>query len=170
MSAPVTPGLGWIGLVRIPGAGGRLIRVGQFLLGDGYADFEHAFTYVGDGQVVEAEPSGARLAPLSEYDGAGVVWLRCPPQYGAAVAAAARALRGTPYGFADYLALAARRFHLPVPGLRAYIRRSRSLVCSQLCVKAARDGGWDVLGREWDGYATPGALRGLAAKQGEGAA
>lgn len=166
MGATVTPAPGSIGLVRIHGAAGRLIRFGQWLNGDGFADFEHAFTYVGEGRIVEAEPSGARLMPLGEYDGVQVVWLACPPQYAEGVADAARAMVGTPYGFADYLALALHHFHLPVPGLPAYVRSTKSLICSQLCVKAARVGGWDVLGREFDGYVTPGALRRLAAKQG----
>ncbi len=162
------PSPGDIGLVRIPGAGGRLIRLGQFLLGDGYADFEHAFTSVGDGQVVEAEPSGARLAPLSEYDGAPVVWLRCPPQYGDAVAVAGRAAVGTRYSWLDYFALAAHRLHIPVPGLRTYIKDTRHAMCSQLADLIAGCGGWRLYadGR-WEGDVTPGALRELAAKQGE---
>lgn len=175
----VVAGAGDIGLVRIPGAGGFLIRVGQWLNGDGFADYEHAFVMVQGaslvegttrllqgGVLVEAEPQGARLADFTRsYGGGNVVWLRCPDEHRESVAEAARALVGTPYGFADYLALALRRIHLPVPGLRAYIRSTRSLICSQLCVQAAREGGWMLLGAEFDGYVTPGALRRLAEQQ-----
>lgn len=155
---PQTPSPGDIGLVKVHGTEGRLIRLGQALNGDGYEDFEHAFVYVGGGELVEAEPAGARLSALGEYEPQAVVWLRCPPQYGQKVAAAARGLVGTSYGFLDYLALAAHRFHLPIPGLRGFIGDTRSLICSQLAVEAARRGGWDLFPNEWDGYVTPGML------------
>lgn len=163
------PRPGDIGLVRIRGEVGRLIRVGQWLNGDGYADIEHAFVCVGDGQLVEAEPGGARLAALGEYGTAAVLWLRCPPEYGASVAAAARSLAGTPYSAADYLALAAHRLHLPVPGLKAYVADSHHLMCSQLADHAAALGGWHLFadGR-WEGYVTPGAIRRLAEEQARG--
>lgn len=170
MGDTVTPSPGDIGLVRITGAGGFLIRLGQALNGDGFANYEHAFTYLGDGQIIEAEPGGARIRPLSQYDGSPVVWLRCPAQYGAAVASAARGMVGLGYSAADYFALAAHRLHVPVPGLRAYVGRSNRLICSQLCDLAASLGGWHLLSRVWPGYVTPGALRKLAAQQKEAAA
>jgi hypothetical protein len=157
------PQPGDIGLIAIKGGVGWLIRVGQWLNGDGYRDYEHAFVYVGDGDLVEAEPDGARLASLSEYDAAGVLWLPCPGQYRTAVAAAARSLIDTPYSALDYFALAAHRLHIPVPGLREYISSTGHMICSQLADEAARRGGWHLFadGR-WPGYVTPGALVGLA--------
>lgn len=162
MTTVQAPGPGDIGLVKIRGAEGRWIRVGQWLNGDGYADFEHAFVVVSPTHLVEAEPAGAREVPLSEYAWARVVWLRCPDRYRAAVAQTAQTFVGTPYGFLDYLALAAHRFRLPVPGLRAFIGDTRSMICSQLAVEAARRGGWDLFPGEWDGYVTPGMLYELA--------
>lgn len=152
--------MGSIGLTQIHGEVGRLIRLGQWLNGDGFADYEHAFVYVGNGRIVEAEPGGARLAPL-RYD--RIDWIACPEQYGDAVADAACELVGTPYSFADYAALAARRLHIPVPGLREYIADSGHMVCSQLCDEAAQRGGWHLFddGR-WPGYCTPGDLYKLA--------
>lgn len=165
------PQPGDIGLVRIPGAGGFLIRIGQFLCGDGFADTEHAFVVLGGGELVEAEPGGARIRPLSDYDGAPVVWLRCPPQYRAAVAAAARELEGTPYSWGDYFAIAAHRLRVPVPGLRTYIKSRRHEMCSALADEAAAQGGWELFDdRRWEGYVTPGALRKLAENQNGAAA
>jgi hypothetical protein len=157
------PQPGDIGLVAIKGGVGSLIRVGQWLNGDGYRNYEHAFVYVGDGDLVEAEPDGARLAPLSEYDAAGVLWLPCLEQYRTAVADAARSLIGTPYSALDYFALAAHRLRIPVPGLCEYISSTGHMICSQLADEAARRGGWHLFadGR-WPGYVTPGALVGLA--------
>lgn len=163
---PYQPQPGDIGLTRIEGDIGRLIRIGQYLNGDGYADYEHAFVYVGNGQIVEAEPGGALLSPLTEYDGRPVAWLRCPPGRGPAVADAARGLVGVPYSVLDYLALAAHRFHIPAPGLRRRIQSSDHLICSQLADRAANLGGWHLFqdGR-WDGYVDPAALYRLYLRQ-----
>ena len=157
----VTPQPGWIGLTSIKGWVGLGIRCGQFLNGDGFSKLEHAFMFVdADGdRIVEAEPGGAVLGYLSEYDPAHVVWLPCPPQLGAAVADEARGLLRTPYSFLDYDALAAHRLHIPVPGLREYIQDTGHMICSQLVDEAARRGGWQIFddGR-WPGFVTPGAL------------
>jgi hypothetical protein len=163
------PQPGDVGLVRISGGVGRLIRVCQWLNGDGYSDYEHAFIVVGpdaDGrqQLVEAQPGGARLALLTEYDGRHVEYLApagmTDGQRRAVCAAALKyADARVPYSFLDYLALALHRFHLPIPGLRWYIGWSRRMICSQLVDQAYSDGGCALFsdGR-WPGYVTPGML------------
>lgn len=159
------PQLGDIGLTSISGRVGEGIRFAQWLNGDGFADYEHAFTYVGsvddlgDGMIVEAMPGGALISPLTKYDPSRVLWLPCPPQYGDAVAAAALSFRGVPYSFADYSAIALHHFHIPAPHLKAYIASSGHQICSQLCDRAAEVGGWHIFddGR-WPGYVTPGDL------------
>ena len=50
----------------------------------------------------------------------------------AALSATARNLVGTPYSFADYLALAALHLKLPVPRVRAFVASSGHMICSQL--------------------------------------
>lgn len=147
------PNPGDIGLTQITGDVGRLIRFGQWLNGDGFADYEHAFvvtkvtlqTPIGGPalvRIVEAEPGGAREASLAEYDARNIAWLRCPDQYREAVAQAATSLLGTPYSFLDYLALALHRFHIPAPGLRRLIGKRR--ICSALADAAAQMGGWKL--------------------------
>lgn len=159
------PPLGSIGLTQIHGDVGRLIRLGQWLNGQGFAAFEHAFTYIGNGQIVEAEPGGARVAPLSEYDTDTVVWLECPDQYGAKVANAALFLVGTPYSFADYLAIALHRFHIPFPGLRAFIASGKHAQCATLADRAAALGGWHLFSGVWEGYVTPASIYELIRRQ-----
>ena len=158
--ATTEPGLGDIGCTTIKGDVGFLIRVGQFLLGDGFRNVEHAFTYVGDGQIVEAEPGGARLADLTEYDARTIVWVRCPDENRAAVAAAAKALIDTPYSGLDYVAIAAHRFH--IPGLKRIALSTSSMICSQLSTVAARRGGWPLLVPKPAGYVVPDDLAALA--------
>jgi hypothetical protein len=174
-----TPQLGDIGVTQITGDVGRLIRLGQWLNGTGFADFEHAFVVSevipsGGGQppiiqIVEAEPGGAREVPLTEYNPRNIAWLHCPEPYRHAVAAAARAFtepRPVPYSAADYFALAAHRLHLPIPWLRDYVKSSGHMICSQLVDRAAAEGGWHLFadGR-WDGYVTPGDIWELIQQQ-----
>lgn len=167
------PQPGDVGLVRMPGVVGKAIRFGQWLNGDGFANYEHAFvvvgTYVrgsdypGDGlKVIEAMPGGALLSPLSKFNGLEPVFLRCPDEHRGSVAAAALALEGVPYSVADYLAIAAHRFHIRTPLLKRFIRTSKHLICSQLADHAAEEGGWHLFadGR-WEGDVTPADLYGL---------
>jgi uncharacterized protein YycO len=160
---PADPLPGDVGCVPIHGDVGWLISVGERLNGNAFAQYDHAFVYVGDGQVIEAEPGGAREADLSEYDPGSIAWIRCPDQYRQAVAEAARELKGVGYSAADYFALALHRFHLPAPWLRTYVNSSKHEICSQLCVTAARRGGWKILpDSDWSGYVTPADLAALA--------
>jgi hypothetical protein len=171
-SAPYVPQPGDLGLVKMPGVVGRLIRTGQWLNGEGYADYEHAFTVVGevDGyegpMIIEAMPGGALLSPLSRYDGFDPVYLRCPDEFRVEVAAAAFTLRGVKYSALDYFALAAHRFHIPAPGLRRYIASTGHLICSQMADRAADLGGWHLFDdNRWPGYVTPMSLYGLYIRQ-----
>jgi hypothetical protein len=169
-ATPYTPQPGDVGLVRMPGAVGKLIRFGQWLNGGGYHDYEHAFVYVGtnvrgsdlpgDGpKIIEAMPGGALLSPLSRYADLEPVYLRCPDEYRGAVASAALRAEGVPYSFADYLSIAAHRFRLPAPLLKRYVRSSKHMICSQLADHVAEEGGWHLFtdGR-WEGDVTPADL------------
>ncbi|MGY5125009.1 hypothetical protein [Streptomyces nigrescens] len=153
---------GDIGLTQISGITGRLIRLGQWINGDGFADYQHAFLVLPDDRLLEAQPGGARIKPLSVYDGSSVLYL-CPEglteQQRTALCTAATAYVGVPYSFLDYLAIAAHRFHLPLPGLRRYVASTRHMICSQLVDQVYQDAGIHLFadGR-WPGYVTPMAL------------
>jgi hypothetical protein len=165
------PSPGDIGLVRIDGHVGQLIRFGQWLNGDGFRDLEHAFVMITDDALIEAMPGGARMKPLTWYEPWDqVLWLRCPEEYREGVADAAYEYLGVPYSFADYASVAAHRLHIPAPHLRRYIATSKHMICSQLADQAAMDGGWNLFsdGR-WPGDVTPGDLVRLAEQQEGGA-
>lgn len=157
------PQPGDIGLTQISGLGGRAIRLAQWLNGDGYKhNVQHAFVVVGVfggvPEIVEAMPGGAQLV-RNWHPASSTVYLRCPAEHREAVAEAARALKGVPYSAADYLSLTARRFHLPVPHLRRYIKASGHMICSQLADHAALKGGWHLFkDNRWEGDVTPGDL------------
>ncbi|MEU8914320.1 hypothetical protein [Streptomyces nigrescens] len=159
---------GDIGLTQISGITGRLIRLGQWINGDGFADYQHAFLVLPDERLLEAQPGGARIKPLSAYDGSSVLYV-CPEglteQQRTALCAAATVYVGVPYSFLDYLAIAAHRFHLPLPGLRRYVASTRHMICSQLVDQVYQDAGVHLFadGR-WSGYVTPMALYNLLAR------
>jgi hypothetical protein len=154
---------GDFGLTSIPGPVGWLIRLGQWLAGAGWADIEHAFVYVGDGRIVEAAPGGAVETDLAEYSDRPIRWstghFELTDEQRAAIVAAARASIGTPYSAVDYLAIAAHRLRLPLPGLRAYVKSSGHRICSQ-AVDAEYTAGGVHLFRDnrWDGYVMPASL------------
>ena len=154
---------GDFGLVRIVGGAGRMIRVGQMLLGDGFADFEHAFVYVGGGRIVEAQPGGARETGLADYDGRPIAWstgkVPVTDEERAAIVAAAYSYRGVPYSFADYVSLTLARFHLRAPFVRRYVADTGHMICSQLVDRCYQDAGVHLFAdRRWSGDVTPGDL------------
>lgn len=158
------------GLVQVDGWPGDLIRIGQGLNGDGWSKLEHAFLYLGGGTIIQAEPGGAKIYPLSIYDKRNVRWSSglfpdLTDQQRRDISNVARFLQGTGYSSADYFALAAHRFHMPIPGLKDYIGDSHRLICSQLVDLAYDRGGYHLFGNDWPGYVSPGRLGLLLAKR-----
>lgn len=171
MTTTVQPSPGDFGLTKITGLGGYFIRAGQWMLGDGFQNFEHAFIFLGDDQLIEAEPGGARVVSLSEiYTGFDIDWstgkIPLTDEQRQLIVSNARALEGTPYSFLDYFALAAHRLRLPVPFLKRYIESSKHLMCSQLVDMCYMLSGVHLYddGR-WPGYVTPGDLYELLASK-----
>jgi hypothetical protein len=127
------PGL--IGLVPVAGEVGRLIRFGQWLNGNGWGLYQHAFMALPGGLILEAEPGGARIVPLHYTD---VYWchglyrLLPPHTTETEIAHIGESMKGIKYSFLDYLALSARRLHIEDPALRRYIANTGHEICSQL--------------------------------------
>lgn len=167
---PYRPKVGDIGITTISDWGGKVIRGLQWLNGDGFADFEHAYvvTNVEDTAVpfiVEAMPGGAQHV---ENWHPNSVFLKCPEGLGELVAQAALecALKKIPYSDLDYVSIAAHRLHIPAPHLRKYIQSSGHMICSQLADYCALKGGWHLFkDHRWEGDVTPGDLYGLWREQ-----
>ena len=108
-------------LAQSGGEVGRLIRLGQYLNGEGFAMWEHAFVLLPGNMILEAEPGGAVIVPQHHSE---VYWctniykLLQPPTPDAELMTVAEDLRGTPYSFLDYFALAAHRLNIPAPFLK----------------------------------------------------
>ncbi|WP_329565415.1 hypothetical protein [Kitasatospora sp. NBC_01266] len=158
------PRPGDFAVVSMGGEVGRLIRLGQWLNGDGFANYEHAFVLVGDDEVIEAQPGGARQAPLAEYDTHLIRWssghIQLTNDQRVEIVAAARGCLRVPYSFLDYAALAAHRVHLPGSSLlKGYVADTRHQICSQLVDQCYQDAGIHLFGDgRWPGYVTPADL------------
>jgi hypothetical protein len=156
------PPVGLIGLTLIHGDVGKAIEFGEWLNGDGFKAWEHAFISIGGGLIVEAEPGGARVSNISEYSTVhwchGLYDLGTPEQLNA-TEDAAKKYTGVPYSFLDYVALVDHRLHIPFPGLQGYIASTGHMICSQLVDQCYSDAGMHIFtdGR-WPGYVDPLAL------------
>lgn len=160
---PAKPQMGDIGFVSVCGVVGFLIRLGQWLNGNGFRKYQHAFIVIDGDRLVEAQPGGAHVVSLSKYKGTNVVFYRMPGITRAQQLTLAGIAQhftvpppGVPYSFLDYFALAGLRFHLPVKLLQDYVAATQHLICSQLAdltynlakIKIFQDG-------RFPGYVTP---------------
>lgn len=104
------PELGDFGVVRTGGWAGQLIRWGT------ESPVNHAFVYVGMGEIVEMEPGGIQLSYASKYPDAiwstGKIPLTATQRETIAHFERARARKGVKYSFLGLavIALAQRRF------------------------------------------------------------
>jgi hypothetical protein len=163
------PRPGDIGLVTMGGASGRLIRLGQWLNGDGFENYEHAFVCTdetgpgGKLMIVEAQPHGAVFREL-HYAPDTVHWCTwlsqgLSPVDRAAISQAAIDCIGVPYSYLDYFSLVAKRLNVPDILLRDYVKSTDHLICSQLCAWAYYEAGCPIWpGQDWTGDDTPGDL------------
>jgi uncharacterized protein YycO len=157
------PRKGDFGLVRMPPPVGTLITLGEFLNGDGFTPYDHAFVMVDDvDQIVEAEVGGARTASYHEYDNQTITWSNwtLTDAQRDAIAAAALALVGTKYSVVDYLAIASHRLHLPMFGLaKRRVESTKYVICSQLVDLAYQAAGIRMFDdHRWPGLVTPASL------------
>ena len=141
-----------------------------------YSDFDHAVVCTAPGErkadgtwlkvpaIVEAEPHGAVLRGW-HYENrphmwsAGLITLTASQRMDIAVSAAHKADAHVGYGWLDYGALVAHALHLPVPGLRGFIKRSDRLICSQLVDVCYQEAGVELFDdKRWNGYVKPSDL------------
>lgn len=132
------PQPGDFALTKIRGVTGAFVNAGQYLVGDG-SPVQHAFVYVGNGEVVQAMPGGAELIPLQEAS-EPVVWSTGRILLTAAermrICVEARRLVGTPYSFLDYASIALAYYRIRPRWVRDFVASSGHLICSQLVDEA----------------------------------
>lgn len=154
-----TPKPGDIGLTRIHGFTGFWIGLGQLLNGDA-SRYTHAFIVLEDSTLIEAQPGGAVIRPLSEYDGEDVLYSKfdLTDEQRAIIVATARNLEGTPYSFLDYLFLLLYRLRIRIPWITKRVESNEHMICSQLVEYAYEKAGIDLVPNSKPNYVTPGKL------------
>jgi cell wall-associated NlpC family hydrolase len=130
------------------------------------ARVNHAMIYVGDHVVIEANPSGACPASVSEYDGLTLHWSALPltDAERGHVVAAARAHIGAPYSWVDDACIGlARIFGVHVPEwVRLRLAGKDHLMCSQLVDLCYSEAGIELFRDDrLPGDVTPGDLDAL---------
>lgn len=148
---------GQIFVTHISGRTGILIGAGEWLAGQRKDDkYSHAGICLGGSRIIEAEPNGARIGDLSEYDdGRPLAFsdISLAQGKGQEIADAALSLQGTPYSFLDYGAIALHSLHLP--GLHSVAARETSMICSTLAVVSYKSVGIDLFPGLLPGYVMP---------------
>lgn len=165
---------GSILLSRIHGFLGRSAAAAQAFARDG-SRWTHVSLYLGEGRLIQAEPGGARIRPVTEFVGGREVrWSDAPIQrhltglpsrdpriereLRESVVAAALSMQGAPYCWSAYLAIA-------LPGwrrLRRTIEDGDRLLCSALVDRAFRLAGIELFPeRRPGGEVTPADLADL---------
>jgi uncharacterized protein YycO len=153
------PQPGDFGVVQIHGYGGKLISIAQALIGCP-SRFSHAFLVLDNGEIVQGEPGGAKIYPLSVMEHRGAVYSSLPltDTQRAAIVAAGRSMAGTPYSWVDYAAIGLQRLGMPFKALRDYVSDSGHMICSQLVDAAYQRAGVDLFPNRAPGNVTPGDL------------
>ena len=158
------PDVGDFAVCSSGGDAGKAIAFGEWLCGDQFTQYQHAFIYAGDGTIIEAAPDGcverARTGHAVELWSTGIIELTDAERR--TIVAYARTYIGAGYSWADYAAIAAHRLHIPFPHLKAYIASTGHQICSQLVDQSYMDAGVHLFrdGR-WPGMVTPADLAGL---------
>lgn len=163
MTSPIStikPGM--FGLTVIGGTVGKLVRFGQRIVERQDYNYTHAFLVVSEDTVIEAEPGGAIISPLSKYtERTDVLFSDLPIKLALAdtkkawenvgfnsnLAAAEQSYEdvlrrrvvnfgkqceGIGYNYLDYFALALERFNIHIAPVQKRIERQDRMICSQL--------------------------------------
>jgi hypothetical protein len=114
--------------VPVPNWFGYLIRIGT------RSRYDHAFIYIGNGKIIEAQPQGAVISDLSKYKSDAIIWSndKLPPATQLKIINLAYSKVGTPYGFLDIIYLALAIVGIKNKWLLARVEREDRLICSQL--------------------------------------
>jgi hypothetical protein len=122
------PNLGDFGVTATDGWAAWVIRAVT------RSEVNHAFVYVGNGNIVEAQPKGATLSPARIYPHAIWSHLDLTDQQRQDIAAGGLKLVGTPYSWVDVVCIGlARLFGWHVPeSVRKRLNRVDRLECAQL--------------------------------------
>ncbi len=125
------------------------------------SEYDHAFVICDSDQIIEAAPSGARWARLSDYAHQQILISADPMTDAQRIAVISRAvtLLGKPYGWTDIVRLALTAADIRWVWLTRRADNEQAIICSQLVAVCGQAAGIDWLcGREAPAAVTPGDL------------
>ena len=148
-----TPAMGDYGVIKTHGFFGWLIRLGTF------SRWNHAVIYIGNGEVVSADPSGVKIDPVTNWD--NIAWNQheeLDDNQRMMIVNAAREAVGQPYSFITILDIAFRILGLKILSEKILDRLARNTgyICSELVAECYRKGGLVIAKRDF--LASPGDL------------
>ena len=149
------PRPGDFGVVKTDGIIGRLIRVGTA------SRWNHAFIYLGDGLIVEANPTGVAISSVSKYP--QIAWNRhtnIPAKTRDKIVEAAYKEVGKPYAFLDIIVIFLRIIGLRFIRPNTFWKKLSDIngwFCSELVSYCYRISGIPILKKK-DDLVTPGDL------------
>jgi len=145
--------MGDYGVIKTHGFFGWLIRLGTF------SRWNHAVIYIGNGEVVSADPSGVKIDPATNWD--NIAWNQheeLDDNQRMMIVNAAREAVGQPYSFITILDIAFRILGLKILSEKILDRLARNTgyICSELVAECYRKGGLVIAKRDF--LASPGDL------------
>jgi uncharacterized protein YycO len=149
---------GTFGLTTIHGFSGMLVGLGQIVRGDrplrAAWRYRHAFLVLDNDELIEAEPGGARIVPLSNYDGEDVTYSSwdLTDEQRAAIVQHGRAMARVGYDWLTYASLVLHGLHIRPGWVTRRVESNREQICSELCDRAYTLAGLSV----FDDGRTPG--------------
>ena len=150
-----TPRLGDFGVVKTSGFVGKLIRVGTA------SRWNHAIIYIGKDEIVEANPKGVEVSPVSKYP--TIAWNRhedLTTEQRAKIAARAMAAVGTSYSFTTIALIFFRIIGLRFLSNMKFFRnlgKKDGYICSELVAECYRNSGLILINKD-DSLVVPGDL------------
>ena len=123
------PRIGDYGVVRSNGWAARLIQIGTV------SRWNHAFIYIGNDEIVEANPRGVAISPVSKYK--EIAWNQhedLTDNQRKIIVNKAKSFVGSPYGFGAILVIALKILGLRfIPKILSNVAENeKSVICSQL--------------------------------------
>jgi uncharacterized protein YycO len=149
------PRVGDFGVVKTNGWIGWLIRLGT------NSRWNHTFIYVGDGLIVEANPTGVALTNVSVYP--NIAWNHheeLSVEKRSIIAEHAKSLVGKPYGFIDIITIIFRTFGLDLFGTKKFWKPfslRQGYICSELVAESYGKADVTLIGKP-NYLVTPGDL------------
>jgi uncharacterized protein YycO len=132
------PRIGDYGVVKTSGFFGKLIRLGTV------SRWNHAFIYIGDGKIVEANPTGVTISPVANYP--KVAWNlheELSDDSRAKIVAHANSTVGRPYNFGIIAMLALRALGVKIFPMKFinYLAKHDGYICSELVAECYTEAG-----------------------------